>query len=519
MGTAGLNRRKLLASATAVAGAVAMPAVVRAQTVKTLVVAIPSNPSTLDPINQGNHDAMVANQLIFENLLEIDGQGRRQPMLARALPTVSDDRMRYVFDLRDDVVFQNGQPFTAEDVKYSYDFILDPNNKALRRAVWTPIEAIEVLGRHKVEFRLKTPYRPFLDFMTKYMGIFPAGSREKHGAEVFQQRPEGLGTGPGVFVSARTNDVVEFRRNPNYWVKGKPGWDVLRVRVIAEDAARLAALMSGEVHVIGAPPARDFLRLRQSSAQGLTGGSTPALGSLMLMVHNTKKAPFDDLDFRLAVSYATDRKTIAERIFYGLVEPSALPTPASAWWHDAKAAEGLAFNMEKAKAHLAKSRHASNAAFELMYSTQPYLLDTKDAALFIQATMAQIGIKVTLQPVETGQLIGQTIAGNQTSALTAVIGPSDPTFMIQSIYTPGQSFSRGSGYENPRITQLLADSWKVDDEASLRPVLSEMQTILAADVPSTWIGAIHSFNLWRTGVTGFEPNTGITLRLRDVALA
>lgn len=514
-----LNRRAFLQGGAAAVGGLGLPLTARAADERSLVVAIPSNPSTFDPINQGNHDAMVVNQLIFENLIEIDGEGRRRPLLAKSLPAISEDRTEYTFELRDDVAFQNGQPFTAEDVKYSYDYILDPANKALRRSAWTNIQSVDVLARHKVRFKMKAPFRPFLDYMTKYMGIFPAGSREKYGNEIFQQRPEGLGTGPGIFVSARSNDVVEFRRNPNYWRKDLPGWDRLRVRIVSEEAARIASLMSKSVHIIGAPPVRDYLRLRQAKAQGIVGASRPALGSMMLMIHNTRKPPFDDPDFRKAVSLATDRKTIAEKIFNGLVEPSAVPAPASAWWYNDKAAEGLAFNLEKAKAHLAKSRYASGAEFELLYSSQGYLLDVGDAALFIQASLARLGIKVKLQPLETGQLIEQVFGGNQTSALMAVIGPSDPTFIIQGIYTPNQVMTRGSGYNNERLNTLLADSFRVDDEKSLGPILADMQAILAADSPSTWIGAVHSFNLWRSNVQGFEPNTGITLRLTDAALS
>ena len=91
--------------------------------------------------------------------------------------------------------------------------------------------------------------------------------------------------------------------------------------------------------------------------------------------------------------------------------------------------------------------------------------------------------------------------------------------MIQSIYTPNQVFARGSGYTSERLNVLMTESNKVDEEAALRPIVAEMQAILAADAPSTWIGALHSFNLWRTDVKGFEPNTGITLRLGDVTIA
>ena len=517
MALVSLNRRVFLQGGAVTIGGLGHSVTARAADERSLVVAIPSNPSTFDPINQGNHDAMVVNQLIFENLIEIDGEGRRRPMLAKAMPAISADRTEYLFELRDDVTFQNGQPFTAEDVKYSYDYMLDPAHKALRRSVWTNIESVDVLERYKVRFKLKAPFRPFLDYMTKYMGIFPAGSREKYGSEVFQQKPEGLGTGPGIFVSARSNDVVEFRRNPNYWRKNSIAWDRLRVRIVSEEAARIAALLSKSVHIIGAPPVRDYVRLRQAKAQGIAGGSRPALGSMMLMIHNTRKPPFDDPNFRKAVSLATDRKTIAEKIFNGLVEPSAVPAPAAGWWYNAKAAEGLAFNLDQAKAYLAKSRYASGAEFELLYSSQGYLLDVGDAALFIQASLARLGIKVKLQPLETGQLIEQVFAGNQTSVLMAVIGPSDPTFIIQGIYTPNQVMTRSSGYSSERLNSLLADSFRVDDEPSLGPILADMQAILAEDSPSTWIGAIHSFNLWRTNVQGFEPNTGITLRLTDVA--
>ena len=190
----------------------------------TLTVALPNNPTTFDPANQRNHDAMAMSQVVFENLYEVDVNAEPQPMLAVG-HQVADDGMTWWFDLRDDVVFHNGQKMTAEDVKYSYEWILDPKNKARRRSVWTRIKNIVVESPTRVRFEMAQPYGTMLYYMTKYMGIFPKGSREKHGAAAFTSNPVGLGTGPGIFVGARKNDYVEFKRNPNYWRKGVPAWE------------------------------------------------------------------------------------------------------------------------------------------------------------------------------------------------------------------------------------------------------------------------------------------------------
>ena len=178
-----------------------------------LTIAIPSNPVTFDPINAANHDAMVVSQTIFENLVQVDIDGKAlQPQLAVALPQVSADRLTYTFDLRDDVYFQDGQKLNADDVKYSFEYVLDPKNNALRRPLFNKIKTITVESPTRVKIELGELYRPWLFYMTKYMGIFPKGSREKHGADFFKIGPVGVGTGPGIFVEWRQNDSIVLKK-------------------------------------------------------------------------------------------------------------------------------------------------------------------------------------------------------------------------------------------------------------------------------------------------------------------
>jgi peptide/nickel transport system substrate-binding protein len=480
-----------------------------------LTVVIPSNPSTFDPLNQSNHDAMVVNQSIFENLVEIDGDGKRVPMLAKSW-TVSKDQLVYTFELRDDVTFQNGQAFTADDVKYSYDYILNPANRALRRPMWTPIDSITVENPHRVVFRMKYAYRPFLDYMTKYMAIFPAGSREKFPADHFKSTPIGVGTGPAIFVASQANDHIELRRNPNYWRKGFPKWEKLMIKIIPEEAARVASLLSGQSQVIAAPPAKDFARLKTSS--GVTGGAKPAIGCTLMVTPNNRQAPFDDPMFRRAVSLATDRERICKDICYGLVEPTGVPAPSSSWWFNPQASKSVAFNMQEARAALKKSKYAGGAEFDLLYASTPYLTDTAGTAVFMQSQLAQLGIKVNLRPLDFGRLISQVLVGNHQAALMALVGPPEPTFLVQGFFRPTEAFFKSTGYENIALTKLLEDSYKVDDQPRLKPILQQMQTVLATDSPAIWIGTPYVLNLWRSEVKGFDPNSGLTLRLRDAAL-
>jgi peptide/nickel transport system substrate-binding protein len=481
-----------------------------------LTVAIPSNPQTLDPLNQPNHDVMAINQLIFENLVSIDTRGQRVPQLARAW-TISPDKLTYTFDLQRGVMFQNGQPFTSADVKYSFDYVLNPANKAFRRPFWTVIESVSAPDPATAVIRLKRPYRPLLDYMSKYMGIFPVGSREQHPADFFRQTPVGVGTGPGIFVQSRSNDFVELRCNPNYWRKGLPHWERVVFRIIPEESSRLASLMATQTQIISAPPAQLFPQLRHSP--GVTGDSRPSPTSPLMMCLNTRKAPFDDPAFRRAVSLVIDRVKISRDLCYGAVKASSMPFAPDSSWFDAASAANADFNPDAARVELKASKYASGASFDLLYVQPAYLIDTSSTALFVQSQLASLGVKVNLRPLDFGQMISQAMVGNHQAVLTGFIAPPEPTYLLNALFRPTESLWKATGYTNAVFVQLIDDSYAAADPASLKPVLAKLQQIIARDCPAIWIGALEVQNLWRSEVRNFEVNTGFSLALGPVALS
>lgn len=481
---------------------------------KTLTIALPNNPTTLDPIQISNHDAMAVSNAVFENLLEVDLDGNVGPSLARAMPQVSDDQTVFKFDLRDDVVFHDGSKFSAEDVKYSYEYMLDPKNKSARRTLFAPIQEIVIESPTRIVFKMKHPYRPWFQYMTKFMGIFPKGSREKLGDDAFKNAPVGVGTGPGVFVEWKQNDYVELKKHASYWRKGVPAWDRMVAKIVPEDAARVAYLMTNQAQIISAPPPREFERLK--SAPGIQTGSKVAVGGMWFMQTNTKKAPFDDVNFRKAVSCAIDRKKIAKDVFYGLMDPSAVPAPTVVSYHNAEADKAIGYDPAKAKEYLAKSKYAANAEFELLVPSTPYLFDPTDAAVVMQSQLAAVGIKMKITGMEMPQILTRDIAGTQVASLLPLMGPSDPTFIIQICYTANQLMSKSSGWTSAALDAAIAESYKYQDAAHLDPIYKKIQAILAEDCPNIWLGFVGVSNAWRAEIKNFKPNTGLTIWTRDV---
>jgi peptide/nickel transport system substrate-binding protein len=517
--TVGLTRRTALKAGAAIAAATLSGAWIRnakADASGTLTVALSDNPITCDPINMVSHDTMILSQTIWENLLEFDVDGVLKPQLATALPEISSDKLIYTFELRKDVIFHNGQPLTAADVKYSFEYMLDPKNKASRRPIFDRLSHVESDNPYRLRVILKEPYSPWVYFLTKHMGIWPKGSRNELGDDHFRLSPKGVGTGPGMFEEWKPNDYVSLIRNPNYWQKGKPAWDRLVVKFIPEDASRVAYLLSGQIDLMGAPPPRDFTTLKKRS--GIGGETRGTFGGWSVLLLNNKRPPFDDVNFRRALAHAVDRETITNRIFYGLVEKSAIPAPASSWWFNREVDKSLDYDLDKAKHYLQKSKYAKGASFELMTSTVPYLLDANDCVVFLQSEFAKLGIDVKLRMADAAVISPAMLHGDYEAMFRNIMSPGEATYFLSQNFLPNQFMSDVGGYTNPRIAELLKIVFAESDEKKLKPVYDEIMQVLADDSPFVWVGYFNATNLWRKRVGNFKPSRGLTMNVRDVTL-
>jgi peptide/nickel transport system substrate-binding protein len=511
------TRRRLLEAMMATAGVatLGLPASRAFAAGGDLVIALPNNPSTFDPCFQLNHDAMVITQTIFENLVAVDHSGGLVPQLAKALPKITNGGKTYVFELHEGISFQNGQPFTAADVKYSFDWVLEPKNNALRRPLFNRITEIVVEAPHRVRFELREGYRPMLFYMMKYMGIFPVGSREKYDANYWKATPIGLGTGPGIFVEWKQNDRVILKKNPNYWRKGIPDWDQVIARTIPDESSRMAYLLTGNVDILSAPSPRDMAALRKKKE--VVTGEQLANGGWFFLMLNGKKPPFDDVNVRRAMAAAIDRDMLAKKVYYDMVVPASIPAPPGSWWFDKNANDINTYNKARAREFMKKSKYASGAEFDMLVPSAPYLVDVKDAAVVVQAQLAEIGLKVNIKEMEQGPLLQQVRLGNHISALQVWMSPGEPTFMIDLCYGKENVMSKSSGYESEEAWKLINETYLLTDQAKLKPVFAKLLARLAEDSPHVWLGFVKASNVWRPNVHGFKVNQGLTMRIADVS--
>ena len=526
------DRRGFLKKSASLAGASVLPWFTPGIALganKTLTLALPNNPSNFDPAHQSNHDAMACAQVVFENLCEVDTNGKIQPALATDWK-VSDDGMTYWFNLRDDVYFHNGQKFTAEDVKYSYDTVRDKKYKIRRRSLWTPIKEVVIESPSRVRFEMHHPYSELFPMMSKYMGIWPKGSREPgqpgdpKGANAIKKAPVGLGTGPGIFVDFKSNDYVEFKRNPNYWRKDSPKWDRLVFKIVPEDAVRVAYLLTNQAQALTAPPPREFVRLKDMP--GITGGTKPSYG-LMMLTSNLAKPPMDDINFRFAVSKAINREEVAE-LFHGQFVPYAAYSyggPRDGRPYNWDADKLTNYDLDMAKDYLAKSKYPKGANLDLVIPAVPYILNGTDAALLVQSQLAEIGINVRIQTLKMRAYFKNAFGPDKTNNLHVFMNPPSNVYGLAGSMKSDRRIAKAKNFAPAypeaakEYDETVLKAWAARTPEEERKHVEHLQWIIAEHCAAIAIGGAVSANLWREDLKGFDVNICVTMRSRDLDIA
>lgn len=294
-------------------GMTMLPAIAYAQD-RPVVVAIATDISSTDPHRIGSSVDQVFVANVFESLTGRGADGGTVPMLATDY-SVSDDGLTYDFTLRQGVTFHNGEAFTAEDVLYSWQRAADPETRnRFAPFLVNRIDNIEVVDDYHVSITLKSLSPTLLADMSTFFPIVPKDYATHAGMDGFAAAP--VGTGPFKFVSRQVQTNFELAANADYW-GDVPAIAALDIRVVPDDAARLAMLMAGESDIAqNIPP---FLMAQV--------GAMPELETLVLPVIQQNfflfnpQSPVWDKQVRQAIIGAVDVNAIAQSLFLGTAEP------------------------------------------------------------------------------------------------------------------------------------------------------------------------------------------------------
>jgi len=406
-----------------------------------------------------------------------------------------DGYRNLVFFLRSDVKWHDGKPFTSKDVKYTFDMVREaPEAQAKlrinpRKDWYANIEAIEAPDPHTVVFRLKRP-QPSLLLM------FASGYSPIYAAHVppASYRTGCVGTGPFKVKEWRKGEFVDYVKNTDYFVKGRPYLDSLRYVVIENRGTRVSALQAGKLDVSfpGEMTKTSAEQVKKAVPQMVVTPVGQTVSDNIIM--NVKKAPFDNIKVRLAVSRAIDRRGLIQAVHQGGAVPGAAlpPKPWGIWGIPEQGLAGLPgygkADEEKAKAKKAMAELGYSAAkpLKVEMATRNIAIYV-DMASFVINELKQIGLDASLKQIETAQWHSMATRGDyQIGANLTGLGIDDPDANFYENYACGspRNYSQYCNEQvgklidqqsqevnaQKRLAMVLALQKKVEDDAA-RPIL------------------------------------------------
>lgn len=378
-----------------------------------VVVALGSDTSTQDPHMHTERMGILINQHLFDSLLTRDTRTYKPvPHLAESVRNVNPTT--WELKLKRGVTFHNGEPFTAESVKFSIERILNPDQKSPIRGNFTWVKAVEVVDDHTVRIATEKPYPLFHEILTfgNFAMLPPKYVKEKGDAH-FARNP--VGTGPYKFVEWRKGERTTLEANEQYW-KGAPAIKTLVFRVIPETATQIAELLSGGVDILRAVPPDQIPAIERSGVARVT--ATKILRVVFLQLDGDGRAgntPLTDVRVRRAINHAVNVNEIIQKVLGGKAVPTPGGTNPMAFGYD-PAIRSYALDPAQAKKLLAEAGFPNG--LELTLNTYAgSIVSVDQVAQAIMGYLANVGIRAKVRHFAD---VGQYLANFRGSKLDGI---------------------------------------------------------------------------------------------------
>lgn len=471
----------------------------------TLRLGVQADPAELDPHKTSLTAAWHVIEHVYETLVTTDETLAPLPGLAESWE-VSDDGITYTFTLRQGVLFHNGREFVADDVKYSYERILDPETASPVVADLGSIDTIEVVDDYTLVINLKTADASFLSaLMGGSISIVPQEVVEEHG-DLMQTM---VGTGPFRFVDYVPNSTVTLERHADYWDDPLPYLDGLEIHIIPDNTARTTALVQGAVDIIEYAPVQDLPIFEDDESIEVTGDENT---NIRYMGINVTREPFDQLEVRQAMAMAIDRGPIIDSAVFGAGTPTNVVFPENFW--AGISSEIPPVDLDGARALL--EQVGLGDGFEATIQSWAQYPFLSNAAIVVQEQLRLIGIETEVDLQENAVLLENYFSGNFDLSVTGTSAYVDPNDVIQENFQTGAS-SNGEGYSNEEVDRLIQQGIEATDQSERAEIYGEIQRILLEDLPWINLFIAEQYEAMKSYVKGYvHIATGSNSSIRSV---
>jgi peptide/nickel transport system substrate-binding protein len=437
-----------------------------------IVIARTQESLGMDNINVFDNESIWIFQQMYETLYTVSADGKNvKPWLATSYD-LSSDQKTYTFHLRPGVKFQNGQPMTSADVKFSLDVARDP--KTGWGYIDAAIKSVEAPDPETVVITTKYKWAPLVaDIALFNNAILPkdyAGMTQKQ----FYQHP--IGTGPFKWDHWTHGQEIKLVRNPDYWQKGKPYLNSVTWTLVPTDATRELQLKGGQAQIDEFPAYSSIQELQNTP--GVTMNLFPSTRTDYLAM-NERSKPFDDVHVRRAISYAVDRKAIIDSVLFGNGQPANSFMPPQVPYYDPNS-PGIQYDMDKAKQEMAMSSVPNGFSFQLTVGAG--VDQDEQIAQILQQSLKQLNIDVILRKVDPSVQFAQqqNYDYDMTSAYWTM-DIADPDELVAFAVDNKSAGSFFTDYKNPQVIDWTHQAESTFDKAERQTLYTNIQKQAAAD--------------------------------------
>ena len=471
-----------------------------------LVVLTGADASTFDPHFSTDSATELFNKNMYSNLTRFNAEMKIEPDLALSWST-SADGLQWTFNLRPNVTFHDGSKLTAEDVKVSFERILNPETGSPRRSVLSSIQKVEVKDPLTVVLHTKHPTGALVQFLAHPAAAIISSTALKIHGKNLSKNP--VGTGPFKFKEWKLGEEIVLERFEGYY-DSAPNVRNVHFRIVPEDSVRALLLQSNQADVAMLIPATEVKRL--SSDPNIKAMEVTSVMTYYYALNCTKPV-LSDARVRQALNYALDVDLIVNNILEGQGEVADAPLSKLTWGYSS--IKKYPYDPEKAKALLAEAGYPNGIELELWHTVGRYLMDVQINEN-AQAQWAKAGIKINIRQWEFQALMQAVKKGEHDMVYlgwSPSTGDADQALYATLHGSQWVPQSNRALYKNESVDKNLADA-RVEVDPKVRAELyRQAMTTILEECPWVFMFWPKEVLMYRSNVDGlvFLPTQHLLL--------
>ncbi len=450
-------------------------------------------PAILNPVLASDSASAEINDLVFSGLVKFDKNLNLTGDLAEKWE-IKDGGLIIIFYLKKNVKWHDGAPFTAKDVKFTYDIYMAPETKTAYRSLFEPVKNVIVIDDYTVKVNYKKPFAPALQYWGT--GILPSHLLEDKdiNTAVFNRAP--VGTGPYTFKNWKTGRSVELMANKDYF-DGAPYISNYLFRIIPDQSVQFMNLQAGSLDMMTLSSDLYFTKANTEDFNKKFNKYIVPAFQYTYIGYNQNNPLFAPVKIRQALSYAINTQEIIKGVSRGLARPISGPFIPGSYAYD-ESIKPYEYNIEKAQRLLKEEGwikgedgmlRKDGKLFEFTLSTNQGNKEREEIAAIAQQEFSKLGIKVNVRVLAWNIFITDFINKKKFDAV--VMGWSltcDPDCydIWHSSKTNEGEFNFVS-YKNPEVDTLLEQGRTTYDTEKRKAIYRKIHRLIASDAPYTFI--------------------------------